>query len=496
MGNVSVAAKELAVRQLEKRYKDERDNLISFIKTYFKHEKNIEFRDSEFHHLIADRLTKVLNGDITRLIINIPPWHGKTELVTKCFPVWALGKNPKTRIIATWYSAKLTQDFSSEAKDYYKSDTFKKIFPRASKVRKDQDTKENWKLEAEWYYYATGTGGAITGKRSNLVIIDDPIKPDDAESDIKRTWINNWFDNTVTSRLANPLTDAIIIIMQRTHQNDLCGYLIDKMEEKTWWDWDVLSLPAIATQDEEYKMEEGSFMRKEWDPLDPVRFSLEWLELLKAWAWKVNFTCQYQQQPIAKDSQEFHEEWFRYYQEIPSWWRVFTTVDPAFSKNQQADRTAITTVKVLDDAIYVLEQTAGKYSPDELEDKIIYHARKWNPEKIWVEAMQAQVTISFSLKSRLQSEHLYIQVEELRQTNDKHAKIRALIPLYRNGKIYHNHNLEDLEKELIAFPRGKHDDCPDSLQMALYMQDLTPNTTSFFKKPIIKYDSYGMPIIK
>lgn len=495
MENVNAAVRELAIRQLEKRYKWERTNLISFIKTYFKEEKNINFVDSPFHHLIADRLTKVLNGDITRLIINIPPWHGKTELVTKCFPVWALGKEPTTKIIATGYSANLTQDFSQEAKDYYKSASFSKIFPRKSEIRKDQDTKENWKLEKEGYYYATWTWWAITGKRANIFIIDDPIKPDEVESEVKRLWVNNWFDNTVTSRLANPISDSIIIIMQRTHKNDLCGHLIDRMEDWVGTDWEVLSLPSIAEENETFEMGQGLFTRTEWEVLDPVRFNHEALKVLKLWLWNVNFTCQYQQQPIAKDSQEFHEEWFRYYHEIPADWRIFTTIDPAFSKSEAADRSVITTVKFVDDKIYILEQTAWKYNPAELEDKIIYHAKKWDPEKIWVEAIQAQTTIAFSLRARLPNEGLFMQIEEIRQRNDKFAKIRSLISLYRNWKIYHNQHLQDLEKELVEFPRGKHDDCPDCLQMCLYMQDLTPNTHSFFNKPNIQYDMNWMPKI-
>ena len=122
------ALKEKAIRELERRYKPEREDLLKFIQTYFKEELKKDFSLSWHYELLADRLYKVLNWEITRLIINIPPRHGKTELITKCFPVWTLWNYPNKEIIATWYSTTLTQEFSSQARDYFNSDTFKKIF--------------------------------------------------------------------------------------------------------------------------------------------------------------------------------------------------------------------------------------------------------------------------------------------------------------------------------------------------------------------------------
>ena len=494
------ALQEIAKRKLETKYKAEREDLIEFIKTYFKNEtpKGIpEFKVSPFHLIISDALKRVVKWECTRLIVNIPPWHWKTELITKCFPVWALWNNPYNQIISTGYSTTLTQWFSQEAREYYQSPTFKKIFPRSSKLRQDQNTKEHWTNEDWGSYYATGTGGTITGKRSNLFIIDDPIKPDEADkSEVKRLNVNNWYDNTVISRLYKPLEDAIIIIMQRTHENDLCGHLIDKMEGWYWENWEVISLPAIAEEYEEFDTEYGLVTRDEWVTLDSKRYPREALDTIKSSLWNTNFHCQYQQNPIAKENQEFHEEWFKYYEEIPSWGRIFTTVDPAFSKKKSADDTAITTGKFIWDKLYILEQTAWKFDPAELEDKILYHVKKRNPEKIWVEAFAAQTTVWFSLNNRLKKEQIYKEVEEIRQANDKESKIRSLIPLYRNWQIYHTQNLAKLEKQLTTFPRGKHDDCPDSLQMLYYMYEMTPNTWIMYRPVQTVFDRYGNPVLK
>lgn len=493
--------KELILKELEQKYENERNDLVEFTKMYFKEEKPKgiqEFLVDDYIYIIADHLQQVFEWKINRLIINIPPWHTKTELVSKMFPVWALWKNPHYQVITTWYAAKLTIWFSQESKDIYLSPTYEKVFPRRPELSDKQNTKEHWINEQWGSYYATWTGWPITWKRTNCFVIDDPIRPDDAmTSDLKRIWINNWFWNTVVSRLFNPKDDAIIIIMQRTHEADLCGDLMDKMKEWTWEDYTVLSLPAICEEFEEFETRYWTFTREPWEPLAPSRFNLWDLELIKQSYWAVNFDCQYQQNPIAKWSQEFHEEWFKYYDDIPNeYWRVFTTVDPAFSKKKTADNSVVTTAKIIKDRIYILEQTAWKFDPAELEDQIIYHTKKWKVETIGVESIAAQVTITFSLRRRLLKEELHMtQIEEIRQRDDKWAKIRALIPLYRNWLIFHKRDMEDLENELMKFPRWKRDDRADCLQMLLHLYELMPWSNKIYNMPKVKYNKWGLPVI-
>jgi predicted phage terminase large subunit-like protein len=482
------ALKELATRELIKRHSAEREDLVAFIKHFFKSEKHQEFQENWHHHLIADKLHKVLTGEITRLMINIPPGHMKTELVTKCFPVWALGKKPETQIIATGYSTNLTQTYSNEARDYYNSETFQSVFPRRPELRDDQNTKEWWTNSNNGFYYATGAGGSITGRRCNIFIIDDPLKPDEAESDVKRIGVNNWYENTVLSRLYSPLTDAVIIIMQRTHEDDLCGHLLAKMEEGTGEDWDVLCLPAEAEKEDEY--------RKEGEALHIDRYPIEALHALKKSLGPVNYSCQYQQNPIAKESQEFHEEWFKYYKDAPVHGRTFTVIDPAFSKKQTADYTAIVTAKFFEDKMYILEISHGRYNPAELEDMVLYHVNKWSPEKVGVEAVAAQSMIGFSLRNRFRKERIRSSVEDLTQRGAKEMKIRRLIPLYRNGLIYHKAEYcEALEQQAVKFPRGAHDDVIDATQMLYDMYEMQPNVRPLYANPVIKFSKSGRPIV-
>lgn len=500
------ALKELATRRLEEIHAPQRDSLLDFIQLYFKNEKPkgiTNFHISPFHKVIADRLEKVIKWEITRLIINIPPWHWKTELITKSFPVHAMGNNPYLQVIATGYSTTLTQGFSSEAKDYYKSDTFKSVFPRSNWINRSQDTKEHWKTAEWWSYYATWFDWSITGKRSNIFIIDDPIKPKEADrSDVVRDWVNNLFLTTVPSRLFNPEKDAIIIIMQRTHDNDLCGYLIDRMNNG-WSEYEVISMPAIADHDEVWETEKyWTITRAKGEALDENRFPLSTLDILKSdmmnWDWWMSArSTQYQQEPINKETQEFHEERFKYHGEwtenkTPTSLRIFTSVDPAFKKWQHNDQTSIMTVWLSSDQVYILEYTAGKYSAVELQDKIIYHVQKWNPEKVGIEAFQAQTMIAQHLRLELQRRNIYASIEEIKQTGDKLTKIRKLIAPYRRGQVYHKHWMDWLETELKRFPRGKHDDIIDSLQMVYDMIYLTPWTKVKVEYKF-EFDSNGIP---
>jgi len=200
----------------------------------------------------------------------------------------------------------------------------------------------------------------------------------------------------------------------------------------------------------------------------------------------VTFSTQYLQDPVAPESQEFHQEWFRYYDEIKGG-RVFTVVDPAFSKSQSADNSSVITVMFKGMDLYVLEYTFGKFNPAELQDKILYHHRKYNPEKIGVEAFAAQTIIGFNLKAEMERQGMYSNIEEIRQTGDKESKIRSLIPLYRNGHIFHKTSHQELEHELLRFPRGRNDDIIDSLQMAYNLYRLSPNTQAYTGSIEIKY---------
>ena len=483
--------KELAIRELKKRHSKQRSSIIDCLVHYFKEELNKDFQDNWHYREIENKLLKVLKGEITRLIINVPPGSGKTEIITKFFPVWALATNPQLQFIVTGYSASLTQSFASEARDYYKSKTLKKIFPEISPVRKDQDTKSEWKNEFGGKYYATGAGGSITGHRANIFIIDDPIKPDEALSDVKRTKVNRWYDNTVVSRLFNPLKDAIIIIMQRTHEDDLCGHLMYKEQHDTGEKWDTLILPAIATEDEKH--------RKAGEALQKNRYPIEALDKIKKSYGEANFSAQYQQDPVDKEAQYFHEEFFNYFvlKDLQSMkGRYFTIVDPAFSEKKSADYTAIVSGCFVDDKLYICEVTNTRDDVYNIIKSITYHVQKWRSEKLGIEGVAAQIILIQMIQKEFRENGIYCVVEKIMNNQDKESKIRSLLPYIRQGLLFWQRGETELEHQLIKFPRGKHDDIIDAIQMfySLFRIRSKSSTGSSNSAQNVNYNRYGLPI--
>lgn len=475
---------EKVKRELEIRHKNKQDSLLEYMNYMYVNELKKEYNKWPIYAKICNTLEKVANWEIKRLIINMPPRLGKTDHITKWFATWLLWKKPKTKFIVTWYSTELMERFSSEARLWYESNTYKTIFPRRSSLREDQNTKKWWTNNDSWSYYAVWSWWTITWVWADIILVDDPLNPKDESSDLVRSWINNWFHNVLESRLDDKRNGAIVVIMQRLHSDDLCWHLMNLEKEGLWEKWDKLILPAIAEEDEDF--------RSYWQSINEDRLPIEYLEKIKS-ADKIIFSCQYQQNPIAKENQEFHEEWFKY-DDYPWWWRVFTAVDPAFTKKESADDSSIATWAFIADKMYILEITAGKYDVWELVEKMIYHIKKRSPEKIGIESFQAQVTINFSLKSELSKRNINCNIEEIRQSWDKESKIRRLLPLFRNWLIFHKRDMDKLEKQLKEFPRWKHDDVIDSVQMLYDMYTLQPNTINKFEIPQIKYNNYWQPI--
>ena len=474
------AVKELACRELESRYSKERDSLYEFMKSYRKEERHEDLIENRHIQEMCRLLESVHRWEIKRLIINIPPRSLKTETVAKMFPVWSMGHRNDEKIIALSYSSTLSQINSKGAKDIYKSPFYNKCFPRVSKVKDDQDTKKFRETEAGGQYYADGTSGTITGIGADLIIIDDPIKPDEADSEVVRPWVNNNYENTIVHRLNDKREGAIVIIMQRLHDEDLCGYLMDKETKWSWEKWTKFIVPALS----------------EWSSFFESRFPIEFLNKLKETNASV-FSTQYMQDPVNKDAQEFHEERFKYYnnETLPRWWRIFTVCDPAFSKKESADQSCIITGKFIEDKLYILEYTAWRYDPSQLIDKIIYHIKKYDPEKVGVEAVQAQAMIWFNLKNELAKQKIFVIVEEIRQKWDKEMKIRKLIYHYRHGNIYHTNDMSELEHQLKRFPKWVHDDIIDAEQMLCDIYSLQPNSGIRVESIDIKYDMNGRPFI-
>jgi len=303
------------------------NDLLFFTRYIFKENHRRNFNIAPHFVKIANALQDVVDGKTKRLIINIPPRYGKTELAVKNFIAWSLAKNPASKFIHLSYSDDLALDNSSQTKEYIESDAFQRLWNM--KLKKDAQGKKKWFNEQGGGVYATASGGAITGfgagvsdskEFSGAIIIDDPLKPDGASSELKRKAINERYNNTIRSRV-NSRETPIIVIMQRLHEDDMSGYLLNGGSGE---EWTHLCLPALD---------------KDNNALYPAKHTFEELEQIRQ-ANSYNFAGQYMQTPSPDEGGEWKKEWFiiKDKAEIPLHtlkWELF--IDGAYTKDTKND---------------------------------------------------------------------------------------------------------------------------------------------------------------
>lgn len=334
-------------------------SFMFFARWFYKCQTGNKFIPAPHLEQIAEALTKVVTGETRRLIINLPPRYGKTELAVKMFVAWCLANNPAAKFIHISYADKLALDNSAEIRALVTSEWFQDLFPTA--VRADSNAKEKWFTREGGGVYATAAGGQITGFGagstsprkysgtgspcdgfSGAIIIDDPLKPDDALSESRRSHINDRYNNTIASRV-NSRETPIIVIMQRLHEEDMSGYLINGGSGE---DWEVLKLPALDENE---------------NPLWEAKHTREELLTIKRASPHV-FSSQYQQEPTPLGGDLIRGEWFPRYRAIPriKWRAIY--VDTAQKTKERNDYSVLTCVGLgVDNNLYVLDVLRGKW---------------------------------------------------------------------------------------------------------------------------------------
>ena len=304
-----VSEKEFLTALLRKDFK-------SFVvKVFNEVSPNAIYSDNWHVDVICNELMNILEGKENRLIINIPPRYMKSIICSIAFPAFILGHNPKASIIAVSYSDELASKLALDCKKIMEAQWYKEIFPntRLSKNKKSVNDFETTKGGGR---YATSVNGTLTGRGADFIIIDDPIKPMDAMSDLLREKTNDWYGNTLYSRLNDKRTGKIIVIMQRLHENDFTGYLLD-----TDPNFKHLKIPSIAETDEIWKVKDRifdknkTFKRKAGKALQPEREDLEKLQNAKNYMGEFYFAGQYQQNPMPKEGGVIKKVWLKFYNE-------------------------------------------------------------------------------------------------------------------------------------------------------------------------------------
>lgn len=303
------------------------EDFLFFMRYIYKENNRRNFIVAPHFVLLANFVMRIINGEVKRGIINIPPRYGKTESLVKCFIAYGLAINPASKFIHLSYSSDLALDNSSQAKEYVESQAFQKFWQM--KLKKDAQGKQKWFNESGGGVYATAAGGAITGFGagvadskifSGAIIIDDPLKPDDANSEVKRSAVNERYNSTIRSRV-NDRDTPIIVIMQRLHEEDLSGFLLNGGSGE---EWEHLCLPALDENNQ---------------PLWKEKHSFEELEQIRQ-ANRYNFSGQYMQTPSPAEGGEWRKDWFKTIDksEVPIGslnWELF--IDGAYTKDTKND---------------------------------------------------------------------------------------------------------------------------------------------------------------
>lgn len=435
-----------------------------------------QYRMGWVHKELCDKLDRFLldvqAGRSPRLMITMPPRHGKSELASRMFPAYALGRNPDLSIIATSYSADLASRMNRDVQRIIESEEYGTIFPGVRLPGKNSSqfrTATFFEVEGhKGGYRSAGVGGGITGMGGNILLLDDVLKDRaSADSPTIRQNIWDWYTSTLYTRLAPG--GGIIIINTRWHMDDLSGRLLAAEAAGNGDTWQVINFPAIAEQDEPH--------RKAGEALDPARYSLEQLLKIKAAIGSRDWEALYQQHPTPDGGAVFREAWFRHWKpaDIPSRFEaVVMSWDMAFKASDSSDYVVGQVWGRQGAQCFLLDQVRGRWSFTETVDQVVRLAEKWpHANRKYIEDKANGPAVIDTLQRTISG---IIPVEP---DGSKTARAYAVTPLFEAGNVLFPQPglyawTEDLLSELLQFPTGAHDDQVDALTQALRMLATKP----------------------
>jgi len=424
---------------------------------------------------IAEKLEAVERGEINRLMIFMPPRHGKSHLATENYPAWFLGRNPDKNVILASYGQNLANDFGRKVKNKIESPIYREIFSDVQ-LSKDSKSKSQFSLTTGGSYFAVGVGGAITGRGGDLIICDDLIKnSDEARSTTYQNSQREWYQTTLRTRLMPG--GAIVLIMTRWSDKDIASWILENDDEG---EWEVLSLPAIS--------EDGKAL---W----PERYPIDELHRLKKQLGSKNFSSLYQQQPSPDEGNVIKRNWIKYYRKVPEFiGRTVISVDTTFTDRPTSDNCAICVLgrSRSSENIYVLDFKV---------DKMNFVKALENIKKMKEKFPKATVVIEKSANGEALIETLRTNTSDVIGVSPKGSKVSRILnvaPSIEAGQVFFpspdiRFDVSDQIEELVTFPDGKHDDFCDSLSQGILRLRSTFHE-KFIDDLIKNYDEFGNPI--
>jgi predicted phage terminase large subunit-like protein len=417
----------------------------------------VRFKRNWHLDAMAEKLSQVASGRIRRLIITLPPRNLKSLYSSVALPAWFLGHNPWERVVVVSYSDFLARQHANDFRRLVNDPTYQSTFPA---MRLDRDTDREISTTKRGKRIATSIEGTLTGIGGNLIIIDDPIKPGDAMSESVRARVIDWYRSTLLSRGDDKTAMRIIVVMQRVHENDLVGYLLEQ------GGFDVLNLPAIAQRAETYELGDGRlYTRQRGELLHPEHEPADALIELKREMGPIAFSAQYQQSPMPPGGRIIKRKWLTTYDDVQSQSddRIIMSWDIALSETESGDYSACVVLLRRREVFYVLEVVRGRFPFDRLKQKVMEVKRRYDSPTLLIE----DSPISRGLIQSLREQSINVTV--YKPDTDKRARVIAQSDLFAGGSVRFPRRaswLEEFTAELLAFP-GRHDDQVDALTQGL-----------------------------
>lgn len=439
------------------------DSLLFFTRYMFKARFGNKFIVNSHHELICNALEKVVSGETKNLIINMPPRYGKTEIAVVNLMAWGLANNPASKFIHLSYSAGLAMDNSAQVRDVTAHEAYQELW--GLKVRTDTDAKSLWKTEQGGGVYAAPAGGSITGFGagavdskvfSGAIVIDDPIKPDDAYSDIEREKINNRLLSTIMSR-RNSRDTPIILIMQRVHEEDMTGFILSGA---TGEDWEQLKIPALSANDA---------------PLWELKHTRDDLHRMRT-ASPLVFSGQYQQEPSPDEGTYFKVDWLRPTHSLPDvkTLAIYGASDYAVTKDG-GDYTCHVVIGVdPENRMYLLDLWRGQSDSSVWVDAFCDMVKQWKPFAWAEETGQIRASLDPFIKQRMRERNAYVHRELFPTRGDKSMRAQSIRGRMALNGLYYKQDAAwflEFKSELLRFPAGKHDDQVDALGLVGQLLD-------------------------
>lgn len=424
------------------------------------------FKPAKHHEYLIQKLEAVERGEINRLMVFMPPGSAKSTYGSIIFPSWYFGRNPDKSVIHGSHTTELAEKWGRRIRNLINDPVYQRPFEGVS-LAPDSQAAGRWALANGGEYYAAGVGSAIVGFRADLGIIDDPIAGrEQADSEREREKIKEWYRSDFYTRLKP--NGAIVLIMQRWHEDDLAGWLLSE-QSKGGDQWEVVKFKMEAEDGDPLGRAPGEALWPEWYT-DEMRQQAKrdprtWLAL-------------YQQEPRPESGGEFKKDWLCHYRNKPTQGQnVYILVDPASEKKKTSDYTAAFVVGLgRDKNYYILDIVRDRLSLTERANLLFRWHREYKPNGVGYEKYSMQADIEH-MQDRMEREQYRFPITALGGTTAKNDRIRKLIPLFEAKRVWmpeslhytqHDRQVTNLvrdfiEEEYAPFPVGRHDDMMDCL---------------------------------